>query len=232
VIPGKQYKPEDYLEMAWRRRWIIVIPLVLFAVVTFFYSQTLPNRYRSEALVLVEAPQVPVNYARPVETATLQERLNALQARILSRTRLERIVQEFDLYPEERKTMLMDQVLEQMRRDISMVPAKAGRRQDPGSFTVSFDHYDPRAAQQVASRLASLFVSENLANRHIVAQSTNEFLQREVDAALRKLNEQEASIEQFRRRQHRPAPGGSTDEPGDDRGHPSAGPVAVRCEQP
>jgi polysaccharide chain length determinant protein (PEP-CTERM system associated) len=200
VIPGKQYKPEDYLEMAWRRRWIIAVPLVVFAVVTFFYSQTLPNRYRSEALVLVEAPQIPVSYAQPVETARLQQRLDAMQARILSRTRLERIVQEFELYPEERERMLMERVVERMRRDISMVPAKAGRKQDPGSFTVSFDYVEPRAAQQVASRLASLFVSENLANRHIVAQSTNEFLQREVDDALRKLRAQEASIEEFRRR--------------------------------
>jgi polysaccharide chain length determinant protein (PEP-CTERM system associated) len=200
VIPGKLYKPEDYLEMAWRRRWYLIVPLVVFSIGTFIYSQTLPNRYRSEALVLVMAPQVPEDYVRSVETATLQQRLGAMQAIILSRPRLERIVQEFNIYPEERSYMLMDQVLEQMRRDISVVPAKAARKQDPGSFTVSFDHTDPRVAQQVAARLASLFVRENVENRHITAQSTNQFLQREVDESLRRLKAQEASIEEFRQR--------------------------------
>ena len=35
-----------------------------------------------------------------------------IQQQILSRTRLERIIQEFNLYPDERKRMIMEDVIE------------------------------------------------------------------------------------------------------------------------
>ncbi|MBA3884165.1 MAG: hypothetical protein H0X67_00350 [Acidobacteria bacterium] len=199
MIPGKQYKPEDYLEMAWRRRWILVIPLVLFAATTFVYSQTLPNRYRSEATIVVIPPQVPVNMVRPAVTGTLQERLDQIRQQILSRTRLERIIQEFDLYPRERQAQLMETVVDQMRRDIGVATPKVGRRQDPGHFTVSYESENPQVAMAVAGRLASLFVRENLEGRNIRADATAQFVQSELDEALRRLQEQEARLEAFRR---------------------------------
>ena len=46
MIPGKKYKPEDFLEGAWRRRWFIVAPLVLIMAVTMAVVRVLPDRYR------------------------------------------------------------------------------------------------------------------------------------------------------------------------------------------
>jgi polysaccharide chain length determinant protein (PEP-CTERM system associated) len=199
VIPGKQYRPEDYLEMAWRRRWILLVPLVLFAVVTFFYSQTLPNRYRSEATILVIPPQVPANVVRPTIEGTLAQRLEQIRQQLLSQNRLERIIQEFDLYPAERQTRLMESVIERMRRDIKVATPKAGRKQDPGHFTVSYESESPQAAVAVAERLASLFVRENLERRNIRADATAQFVQSQVDEALRRLQDQEGRLEAFRR---------------------------------
>ena len=44
MIPGKKYKPEDFLEAAWRRRWIIAIPLVVVSAVTMLVVRSLPDR--------------------------------------------------------------------------------------------------------------------------------------------------------------------------------------------
>jgi uncharacterized protein involved in exopolysaccharide biosynthesis len=65
VVPGKKYAPEDYLEIIWRRKWLIIIPLVVSAIGTFIYSQTLPNIYRSQATVLIIPQQVPEKFIRP-----------------------------------------------------------------------------------------------------------------------------------------------------------------------
>jgi len=59
VIPGKTYKPEDIVEAAWRRRWMIVGPFVLIAVASVVIAAIQPDRYRSEALLQIVPQQVP-----------------------------------------------------------------------------------------------------------------------------------------------------------------------------
>jgi polysaccharide chain length determinant protein (PEP-CTERM system associated) len=199
VIPGKKYSPEDFLEIAWRRRWLIVTPFVAVAVGTFIWAYTLPDRYRSTAVVLVVPPQVPANYVRPTVTEPLDRRLDKMQKEILSSTRLQGMIEEFGLYPELRKERLMDEVVAQMRRDIVVVPAKTRRREDPGSFQVSYDSPNPKIAMQVADRIASLFLRANLEARTLQADSTAQFLDTQLSAARQKLRDHEARLEAFRR---------------------------------
>lgn len=199
MIPGKKYSPEDFLEIAWRRRWVVVIPFVLIAIGTFIWSQSLPNRYRSRAVVLVVAPQVPLNYVRPTVTEPLQKRLDSMQSEILSHARLEAMIQEFDLYPDLRKETIMDEVVAQMRRDIGVTPGRTVRRQEPTSFEVSYEYDNPRTAMLVADRLASLFVRKNTETRVVQAGSTTQFLESQLAAARQKLVDHEAKLEAFRR---------------------------------
>jgi polysaccharide chain length determinant protein (PEP-CTERM system associated) len=198
VIPGKKYKPEDFLAIAWRYRWVIVVPLVLCSIGAFVWSERLPNRYGSESVVLIIPPQVTEKAPR-ANTDTLPERLNLLKQQILSRTRLERIIEEFNLYPQERKSQLMEQVVEQMRKDIGVDLPKVRRKQEPGYFVVSFESENPQTAMLVTERLASLFVKEHLETRSTKADTTSQFYQGQVDEALRKLKEQESRLEVFRR---------------------------------
>lgn len=200
MVPGKTYKPEDYLEMLWRRRWLAIVPFVIIAAGTLIVTQYIPNRYRSEVQVLVVPQQVPKNYVEPTVTSGLSERLQSITQQILSRTRLERIISDFDLYPDERKTQIMEDVVTLMRKNVNVQVARAGRRTDPGYFTVSFDSEDPRTAMQVADRLASLFISENLQDRTVQADQTSQFLQAQLDDARRRLAEREQKLGEFRRK--------------------------------
>jgi polysaccharide chain length determinant protein (PEP-CTERM system associated) len=198
VVPGKKYAPEDYLKIVWRRKWLITIPLVLAAIGTFLYSRTLPDRYRSEATVLIIPQQIPENFIQSTVDETIAARLDLMRQQILSRSRLERIIEEFDLYRDERKVMLMDQIVEQMRRDVGVSVQKVGRRQDPNHFVVSFDSENPETAMQVAARVASLFVRENVEGRNLQSEATTQYLQSQVDETLRQLQAQEGRLEAFR----------------------------------
>src|SRR5688572_8706001 len=130
MIPGKRYTPEMILHLLWRRRWIAVVPFVLIAGITAAVSHTLPNRYRSETTILVVPQRIPEDYVQPTVSIRLEDRLASINQQILSRTRLEQIVREFDLYAKERTWMIMEDVIEQMRsRDIN-VQLSADRRQN------------------------------------------------------------------------------------------------------
>jgi polysaccharide chain length determinant protein (PEP-CTERM system associated) len=198
VIPGKKYKPEDFLEIIWRRRWVITLPVVVCAAATFAWSWRLPDRYRSEALVLIVAPQVPENIVKPTVADSLQDRLTTMKQQILSRTRLEQIVTEFDLYRAERRTLLMDDVIARMQSDVKVNVPRAGRKREPGSFTVGFEYGEPKTAKLVAERVAALFIRENVQVRSSQADVTNQFLESQVDEARRNLQAHEAKLQAFR----------------------------------
>jgi polysaccharide chain length determinant protein (PEP-CTERM system associated) len=200
VIPGKKYKPEDFLEIAWRRKWYILVPLVAIGLGTFVWAQMQPNIYESSATVLIVPPRVPETYVREAVTATLNERIVALQARLLSRSNLERIIEEFNLYPEARKSLFMEDVVARMRNDISVdVNKPRGRKAEPNSFLVGYRSRQPRLAQQVADRLASLFVNANSEDRELQAGSTSTFLQSQLDDTRKRLLEQQQKIEEYQR---------------------------------
>jgi len=201
MLPGKKYTPDDYARMAWRRRWYIIIPVVVIASATFVVSVFLPDRYRASTTILIIPQSVPVNFVRPTVTADLGERLNLIREDILSRTRLERIVQEFKLYERERKQMIMEDVIERMRRDIGVNIARPARRRDPvSSFSVSFQADKPDTALKVTQRLAADFVNENAQNRGLLADQTNVFLATQLADSKRRLIEQERKLQEFRTR--------------------------------
>ena len=104
MIPGKRYTADTLLKIAWRRKWLIVLPAVLIAAAAAAWIYRLPNVYRADTLILVVPQRVPESYVRSTVTTRIEDRLQSISQQILSRTRLEQIVQDFNLYPERRST--------------------------------------------------------------------------------------------------------------------------------
>ncbi len=64
MLPGKKFTPEDVLRIAWRRKWLIVLPFVAIALGTALVASKLPERFRSETLILIAPQRVPDAYVR------------------------------------------------------------------------------------------------------------------------------------------------------------------------
>ena len=120
VIPGKRYTPELVLSIAWRRKWLIVIPTVLVAVLGCAITYFLPDLYRSEAAILVVPPRVSENYVRSNVTTKIEDRLRSINQQVRSRTKLERIIEDLNLYPERRKTDIMQDIVDDMSKAIDV----------------------------------------------------------------------------------------------------------------
>jgi polysaccharide chain length determinant protein (PEP-CTERM system associated) len=195
VIPGKQYSLETLLQVARRRKWLIVIPAVLIAGVAAAVVYMLPNTYRSETLILVVPQRVPESYVKSTVTARIEDRLQAISQQILSRTKLEQVISDFNLYKQERAGgELMEDIVEQMRtRDIAMSVVKGD------AFRLSFHSDDPRIAMRVTERLGSLFIDESYRDREVLAQSTSEFLSTQLDEARRQLVAVETKLQEYQR---------------------------------
>src|SRR5256885_8941831 len=115
MIPGKKYSPEEFLQIAWDRKWFIVIPFLLASIAAVVVGRMLPNQFRSESLIQIIPQRVPESYVRSTVTSRIEDRLQALRQQVLNRTRLERIIEDFKLFSEQRKTRLMEDLVEQAR---------------------------------------------------------------------------------------------------------------------
>ncbi|HEX4348694.1 MAG TPA: GNVR domain-containing protein [Vicinamibacterales bacterium] len=193
MLPGKKYTPEDLLAILWRYKWLVLVPLVVASLGTYGWSRRLPNRYRAETLILVVPQRVPEEYVKSTVTTKIEDRLQSISQQILSRTRLERIVQDFNLYPAERRTGIMEDIVDKMRADIEVNVVKGD------AFKVAYTGGDPRTVMKVTERLASLFIDESLRDREVLAEGTNQFLEAQLEDARRQLVEHEKKLEAFRK---------------------------------
>ena len=154
----------------------------------------LPNLYRSETVILVVPQRIPESYVRATVTSRIEDRLQSIGQQILSRTFLERIILDFDLYADARRKVVMENIVETMRRrDIAIETVKGD------AFKVSYVSGDPQVAMKVTERLAALFIEENRRDREILADGTNQFLESQLEDARRRLAEHEKKVEDYRR---------------------------------
>ena len=165
MLPGRSFTPEDILGILWRRRWLLALPVALGLATAPFVAKRITPVYESDTLIMVIPQRVPDAYVRSTVTATVADRLPAISDEILSRSRLERIITDFGLYADLQARAPMEDVVARMRRDIGPVEIQRGQQ----SFRASYSSEDPRVAQKVTARLASLFIDENSRYRENLA---------------------------------------------------------------
>jgi polysaccharide chain length determinant protein (PEP-CTERM system associated) len=193
VIPGKKYAPEDFLRVLLRRKWLLIVPFVIVAATTALVTHLLPDRYRSEAVILVIPQRVPEEFVKSTVTTKLENRLSTISQQILSRARLESIISEFNLYPEYRQHELMEDVVQRMRsRDVDIHVVRGN------AFRVAFESEDRLLAFKVTERLAKLFIDESLRDRAVQAQGTDQFLESQLEETKQRLIAHEKKLEEYR----------------------------------
>jgi polysaccharide chain length determinant protein (PEP-CTERM system associated) len=201
MLPGKQYSPADYLAMALRWKWVIVVPFLVGTYVALVISSRQPEIYQSEMLIRVIPQQIPPAFVQSTVTMRTIDRLSALTEQILSRTELERLITGLDLYQEERARLPMQDVVERMRLQyVKIEPVYNREARDADSFYVRFKSHDPVTAKRVTERLGALFIDVNSRDRNNLAIQTQQFLVSQLDESKKKLEETEQRMRAFRER--------------------------------
>jgi polysaccharide chain length determinant protein (PEP-CTERM system associated) len=190
----KSFNIHDYIEIFLRRIWYVIIPFVVILIGAILYAYITPKSYLASTLILVTPQKVPEAFVRPTITSRIEDRLQSIGQEILSRTRLEQVISEFNLYQEEGKSLAPEEIVVLMRKNIEVKT-----RPKEGYFTISYIGKDPKTVTNVTNKLASLFIEENLKSREQQAQGTTEFLSIELEATRAKLEEQEKSVLQFKK---------------------------------
>lgn len=226
--PASQESVFHYLEILIRRRWAVIVPAVVISGLTVPIVFSIPATYQSTTLILVEAQKVPETLVRTTVTTPVEDRLQAISQQILSRTRLQRVIEKFNLYqsndpnsegwiakwwmrlqsgrlPGSSSAPVTLDHVERLRRNIDIqIPRGRG---SGSTISISFIGDDPRIVMDVTNELASLFIEENLRVREAQAEGTTEFLENELQQMKVQLEAHEEALRSFKERSMGELPG-------------------------
>jgi polysaccharide chain length determinant protein (PEP-CTERM system associated) len=193
---------QDIRRVVRKRWWLVPACALGCGALGLLIATQLPKKYTSQTLVLVAKPTVPTEYVKPVVTEDLNERLSSMKQQILSRTRLEPVLEKFDIYHEDRKKVHVEDLLERLRTTIEISPLEpmAGTQdRSMAGFNVSVTFNNPQTAQQICTEITSMFMEQNARALEQQAVRTTTFLSEQLDEAKGKLDEQDAKLAQFKR---------------------------------
>lgn len=195
MLGHRELTMQDYAGILKRRFVLIVVCSVLSLGTGLGISYLLSPEYVSQTLVLIEQQKVPENYVKPVVDEDLGARLASMKEQILSRSRIQPIIERFDLYSGGKATM--DDRIDLTRKAIGINPIRSDQSHGMPGFFISFKARDARTAQQVCGEITSLFVSANLSAREESAEGTTDFLKQQLAEAKRSLDDQDAKLAAF-----------------------------------
>ena len=181
-----------------RRRWLVIGTACAIALTTIGVSFQIPNEYTSDATILVDAQKVSERYVVPTTNSDAGQALEAMEHEVLSRPRLVAIIDELGLYPEQKKRLAPEQLIELMRENFSIEPFAKPGQGVANTFQISFTASSPQLAQQVTSRLTTLFIEQNLKTRSEQATTTTTFLREQLELTKSKLTSQEERLRDFK----------------------------------
>jgi uncharacterized protein involved in exopolysaccharide biosynthesis len=167
-------------------------------IVGIVLSVKLPRIYEASTLILIQPQKVPQNYVQSIVTSDPGERISTLSQQILSRTNLEKIIEEFQLYKgPEFENLYVEDKINSLRRNIS-VSVSNDKRRESDAFTISYQGKDPQRVMRITNTLSTFFIDENLRLREAQAVGTSDFLDDELSVMKKRLEAVETQLKNYR----------------------------------
>ncbi|MBI1791832.1 MAG: hypothetical protein HYR60_30260 [Acidobacteria bacterium] len=200
-VPRRALDVEDYIDIL-RRHWMWIVgpsfaALVISVAVAFLW----PDTFLSYAVMRITPAQVSQSIVPSNFNLQLNERLQTMLQDVTSRSRLIDMIRKFNLYAKERDKKPMEDIVEDMRRKVQILPMEmqGGPQQRAGSaFRIQFAYEDRIAAQKVVNEIVSLFTSQNVQDRRQKSRIATEFLGDEVKGAKDALDKIESELTAFK----------------------------------
>ncbi|MBU3950082.1 MAG: chain-length determining protein [Proteobacteria bacterium] len=193
---------DELIGIVKRRRWSLILPALIVFLIAVVTCLSIDPVYRSTSTILIEEQEISRDYVMATVTSFAEQRLQTLTQRIMSSPRLLNIINQFNLYADKRNKMPIEEIVNNMRKDIKFEPVTSdivdSRTGKPSAatiaFTVSYEGRNPAVVQQVANVLASFYLEENIKVKAQQTSSTTKFLEDEAKSVQANLAELEKKI--------------------------------------
>ena len=177
---------------SWRFRWWALLVLVLGGAASVAVALLKQREYTSETLIVYQEGIGTRTITNSDINVDAQQKLTLkLKEMVLSRTRLQKIIAEYHLYPELVERRGYVDAVDEMRKNIAF------RAKDGDTFGLAFTGDDPMKVQDLTARLAQELLEEHSKSRLEQAGETREFLDAEKRRSDEDLRDKESKLASF-----------------------------------
>ncbi len=193
----------DYLSIVRRRIPYLVGIFVLVLLITIVVAFSITPIYRSSGTIMVESQPVSENIVPSTIKMQLDERINVINQRVMTRDNLLRIADKYDLFKESMGSLTTSEMIEKLKDRILIEPVSSNegysrQGQPTVAFTISFEDRQPDVALQVTNDLVKLFLDWNVRLRTEGAEETTTFLTQESERLKNEVDRLETQISSFK----------------------------------
>jgi polysaccharide chain length determinant protein (PEP-CTERM system associated) len=192
-----QIKPGQIIEIIIRYKWLIICLLAVSLTIGLIKTLTTDRIYQASTMILIQPQEVPEDYVRSVVSTGIEERISSISQQIMSRTNLEKIINQFDLY-KNNEGMYLEDKIENLRKRIDVTITRSSRRASSETFAIQFRGNQPDRVMQITNTLASYFMDVNLRIREAQVVGTSNFLSEELEKIKKTLELKERDLAKYR----------------------------------
>ncbi|MGF1445289.1 MAG: GumC family protein [Pikeienuella sp.] len=196
-----RFKIKEIIRMIRRRAAMIVTVVVVFSGVAALLAYFIPPTYVASAKILIESQQIPSQLATSTVTTPVNQRLEAIEHRLMTRANLLSLIDRLDLYAERADLSKTGKIaLIRNGTEFERITIQGSRRREEtiAAFTLSYSDTDAKRAARIANELVTMVLEQNLQARSSQASDTVDFFSEEVATLERDLARIEADLAGFR----------------------------------
>ena len=196
---------QDLTGLIRRRARLVGLTFLSIMLLSIVAAYSLDNLYQAWGTIIIERQEVSDQYLPGTFTdANPEQRIQRIYDEVMTRTNIVKIIEDHDLYAEERGDGAPESVASLFRQNFEMELRLSGddpRSRDAGEVTgliLSFFHTEPETARNVARDVVALFQEGNRQRRHAAYVETTAALERESETLRDQVAEFERQLAEFK----------------------------------
>ncbi|MDQ5847076.1 MAG: Wzz/FepE/Etk N-terminal domain-containing protein [Acidobacteriota bacterium] len=187
-VEFRQRGPGEYAKIAWKRKWLIILPAIAIASAVSWVVFQLPDLYESSTLIVVKPSTLPNTVVPTITEDSLTRQINSIAQVVTSRSSLEPLIQKYDLYKnEQQRGEPMEMLVDYMRASIK-VEVNTSRNDITNGFNITYRGRNAKTTQAVTAELASKYIDEQTRNTINSTSSAKQFIDQQVNQTKEELD--------------------------------------------
>lgn len=218
-MPDTDHKSEsNFVQLLpvilWQRKWWIIVPSILGIVAAIAAIVLISPVYRSNAVMLVQSPQLPTEVIGSDDVDIVDRRIARIREQVTARPELIALIERHGLYASERRSSPLSEVIEDMREAITLTPTKSSAPDNAANqrtiaFELAFDYRQPAQTQAVVQDVMNRILQLDASGNVEQANNTVQFLTDQSKGLDLQITELQGKISQINARNGGVLSGGS-----------------------
>ena len=185
--------PFHYIGILRRRKWLIIIPLVISYIAFFIHGLTSPRIYEAQAIVLIEEQQV-VNplLSNLAVSRTVSSKMTALSEEILAWPRIYQLVERLELNKNIKDPLELERLIAGIRKNIIL------RMKSSEVLTIAFRGENAKGTQELTNTLCDILIQRSESLSEEDTASAIDFINEQLALYKVKVEDSDKKLREFR----------------------------------